>query len=156
MLKKIDAALVERCLSEARQSPRKRSHFNLHERLEAPVQRLCIALTQGTYVRPHHHPQSNKWELLVAIRGASHLVLFDDDGGIKESFILSPDGPLSAVEIAPNTWHSILPKDSESVILELKEGPYIPHKPEYFPKWAPEEGSEEANAFLDDLQKRLS
>lgn len=153
MFKQIDSDLIENCLTKAHQSPRKRSHFNLHESLEAPVQRLCIALVKGTYVRPHRHPQSNKWELLMAVQGMSQLVIFDDTGNIKKVFELSPTGPLSAVEIPPNTWHSLLPKGDESVVLEVKEGPYTPNKPEYFADWAPEEGSDQASDYLLNLQK---
>ncbi|MDA0750060.1 MAG: WbuC family cupin fold metalloprotein [Verrucomicrobia bacterium] len=153
MFKQIDSDLIEKCLTQARQSPRKRSHFNLHESLEAPVQRLCIALIDGTYVPPHRHPQSNKWELLVAIKGISLLVIFDDAGNIKKVFEISPTGPLSAVEIPPNTWHSLLPKEAESVVLEVKEGPYTPNKPEYFAAWAPEESSDQASEYLLKLRK---
>ena len=156
MTKKIDSKLIDGCLKEAKQSPRKRSHFNLHESLEAPVQRLCIALIEGTYVRPHRHPQPNKWELMIAVKGASCLVIFDNEGKLEECFELNPAGPLTAVEIPPNTWHTLFPKDQESVVIEIKEGPYTPNKPEYFANWAPEEGSDQANAYLQDLQKRLA
>jgi len=155
MVKKIDTTLIDSCLKDARRSPRRRSHFNLHETLEAPVQRLCIALTEGTYVRPHRHPQPNKWELLIAVSGTSCLVTFDDEGNVKDHFTIDPSGPLTAVELPPNTWHTLFPKEQESVVLEIKEGPYTPNKPEYFADWAPEEGSEQANTYLQDLQKRL-
>ena len=156
MFKKIDSDLIEKCLTEARQSPRKRSHFNLHESLEAPVQRLCIALIEGTYVTPHRHPQPNKWELLIAVQGTSLLVIFNDTGNITDVHELTPSGPLSAIEIPPNTWHSLLPKGKESVVLEMKEGPYTPNKPEYFAEWAPKEGSEQASDYLLKLQKACS
>ena len=65
----IDAASMDRWLEQAAQAPRKRTHHNLHPSLDAPVQRLAIALSQGTYVRPHRHPQPNRWEMIHALRG---------------------------------------------------------------------------------------
>ncbi|MBT5925642.1 MAG: WbuC family cupin fold metalloprotein [Verrucomicrobia bacterium] len=155
MLKKIDTALIVDCFKKAKQSPRKRSHFNLHEKLEAPVQRLCIAFVEGTYVRPHRHPASNKWELLIAVQDSSLLVIFDENGGISEHFELSPNGPMSAIEIPPNTWHTIFPADKESVVMEIKEGPYTPSKPEHFAPWSPEEGSPDADAYLRQIQSSI-
>ena len=155
MIKKIDPQRIAECLEKAHQSPRKRSHYNLHEQLEAPVQRLCIALAEGTYVRPHRHPASNKWELLLAIQGTSVLVLFNNEGDILEHFELSPNGSMSAVEMPPNTWHTLFPAGKESVVMEIKEGPYTPSKPEHFATWAPDEGSPEAPAFLDKIRASI-
>lgn len=152
MIKKIDPDRISDCLEKAHQSPRKRSHFNLHDELEDPVQRLCIALTEGTYVRPHRHPASNKWELLLAIQGTSILVIFNDQGDIQEHFKLSPNGSMSAIEMPPNTWHTLFPAGKESVVMEIKEGPYTPSQPEHFAPWAPEEGSSDASDFLDQVK----
>jgi len=155
MIKKIDTALVANCLRKAKESPRKRSHHNFHSELEEPVQRLCIAFTEGTYVRPHRHPAANKWELLLAIQGSSLLVIFDDHGNITEYFELSPSGPLTGVEIPPNTWHTILPNQKESVVMEIKEGPYIPSKPEHFAPWSPEEGSPDSDVYLQTIRSSI-
>jgi len=77
---KLDYKFFDELISQAHQSPRKRSHYNLHKDLDEPVQRLCIALLEGTYVRPHHHPQNNKWELILALRGQFCLIIFNKDG----------------------------------------------------------------------------
>ena len=45
---------------------------------------MCIALKKGTYVRPHLHPKSNKWELMLALRGSIALVIFNEEGVILE------------------------------------------------------------------------
>ncbi len=156
MIKSIDQQCIEKCLEEARTAARKRSHLNLHEQLEDPVQRLCIALTEGTYVRPHRHPAANKWELLLALKGTSLLVIFDNEGKITDHFKLSPNGSVTAIELPPNTWHTLLPEGNESVVMEIKEGPYTPSQPEHFASWAPEEGSPESLEFLRDLRLRIS
>ncbi|MDC0267874.1 WbuC family cupin fold metalloprotein [bacterium] len=155
MTKKIDIHLMEDCLQSANNSPRKRSHFNLHERLDEPVQRLCIAMKEGTYVHPHQHLEDNKWELLVALQGTSLLVIFNQKGSVTDTFVLSPEGPLHAVEIPPKTWHTLIVNESESVVLEIKEGPYTPNSPVCFAPWAPKEGTRDATEYLHRLRNSI-
>jgi cupin fold WbuC family metalloprotein len=145
---KLDDVFFERLLEQARTSSRKRSHHNLHQALDEPVQRLCIALKKGTYVRPHHHPAKNKWELMLALKGVVCLIIFSADGLIMERLTLSPGESLSAVELKPDCWHTVFPLTDEAVILEVKEGPYLPSRESDFAPWAPEEDSEGVEKFL--------
>lgn len=139
---KLDNAFFEQLIIKADESPRKRSHYNLHQALDEPVQRLAIALKKGTYVRPHHHPQSNKWELMLALRGSIMCVVFDKAGTILEKLTLSPGEALSGIEAKPNTWHTVYPLTDHAIILEVKEGPYTPSVESDFAPWAPQEGAE--------------
>jgi cupin fold WbuC family metalloprotein len=143
LMKNVSSDLMDQWLIEAAQSPRKRSHYNYHPSLDDPVQRLCIALCKGTYVRPHRHPQDDRWELIIALRGRTAMVTFDDAGKPQDKHLLCPLS-LPAVECPPNTWHTLYPLDDESVIMEIKQGPYLPNQPEYFATWAPEENDHSA------------
>ena len=145
---KLDDQFFERLLSDAHQSPRKRSHYNLHKELDEPVQRLCIALKKGTYVRPHHHPKSNKWELMLALKGSVALLIFDENGNVLERLQLDPGNTVSGIELKPNTWHTVFPVSDEAVILEVKEGPFTPTEPTDFAEWAPSEGEDNVEEFL--------
>lgn len=149
MLKRINDAFFADLSRKASQSARKRSHHNFHKRHGEPVQRLCIALDRGTYVRPHKHPEANKWELLLVLKGALEMLIFNHAGEVLTRLYLSSDGPDRGVEIPANTWHTVFPLEDGSVIIEVKEGPYTPLTPDRFAGWAPEEGSEEVAAFLD-------
>jgi len=149
---KLDNNLYQKLLNEATESPRKRSHFNLHKSFDEPVQRLCIALKKGTYVKPHYHPNSNKWELMLALKGESTLIIFDKDGVVLERLTLSPNNSMSGIELKPDTWHTVFPQSSESVILEVKEGPYTPSVKSDFANWAPDEGDANVNEFLQWLE----
>ncbi|MCO7189632.1 MULTISPECIES: WbuC family cupin fold metalloprotein [unclassified Pseudoalteromonas] len=146
---RLDNAFCEQLILKANESPRKRSHYNLHQALDEPVQRLAIALKKGTYVRPHHHPQCNKWELLLALRGSVMFVVFNSEGVILEKFVLSPDDALSGIEVQPDTWHMVYPITDHAVIFEVKEGPYTPSVTSDFAQWAPAEGSAQVAHFLD-------
>ena len=149
---KLDNDFFEQLLLQAHESPRKRSHYNLHKELNEPVQRLCIALKKGTYVRPHHHPKSNKWELMLALRGAVSLVIFNEGGVILEKHSLSHGETLNGIELEPNTWHTVFPQTDDAIILEVKEGPFTPTQESDFASWAPAEGEEKAIHFLSWLE----
>ena len=148
MSTKLDEVFFKQLLLQASESPRKRSHYNLHKELNEHVQRLCIGFRKGTYVRPHHHPQNNKWELLVALRGAVRLIIFDPEGEILERLTLSHGDSLSGIEMMPRTYHTLYPLTDEAVILEVKEGPYTPTEEGDFASWAPREGDANAMKFL--------
>ena len=55
-MKKLSEDLFQELVQKALSSPRKRTHYNLHDDLGDPVQRLCVAMEPGSYVRPHRHP----------------------------------------------------------------------------------------------------
>jgi len=145
---KLDDGFFQQLVLDASKSPRKRSHYNLHKEMNEPVQRLCIALKKGTYVRPHHHPKSNKWELMLALRGSVVLLVFDNDGVILERLILNQNDSLSGIELKPDTWHTVFPLTDDAIILEVKEGPYIATEKSDFALWAPEEGDHDVTDFL--------
>lgn len=145
---RLDEAFFEQLCAQAHANPRKRSHFNLHQDLNEPVQRLCIGLVKGTYVCPHHHTQRNKWELLLVLRGSVALVIFDGNGVVVDKLTLHPGASLSGIEIKPDTWHTVFPLSDEAVIMEIKEGPYTPTQRNDFAPWAPAEGSSDFSQFL--------
>ncbi|WP_064609564.1 WbuC family cupin fold metalloprotein [Photobacterium sp. J15] len=148
MYRVIDKELLDELVLKAQESPRKRSHFSIHSDFTDPVQRMLIGLASGTYVRPHMHPQPNKWEMLVGVRGKSLLLIFDRDGVIKERIILSEKDFAFGAEMKPKTWHMVLPLDEDSVILEIKPGPYNPSDVVEFAQWAPEENDKGIVNFI--------
>src|SRR5512137_2317552 len=98
-MKLIDDRLLDDLTSRASASARKRAHHNLHPVLEDPVQRLCVAIEPGTYIRPHRHADPLTWEIFLMLRGSAVLLLFDDLGRVKERVVLAAQGPVHAVEI---------------------------------------------------------
>ncbi len=149
-MKRVTSAELSQLSAQARAASRRRTHLNVHAALEEPVQRLFIAFEPGTYVRPHRHPESNKWELVVLVQGAIDLVTLDDAGRAAERVRLSADG-VRAAEIPPNTWHSYFCREAGTVLLEVKEGPYRPTTPDNFAPWSPAEGDPGAVAYLARL-----
>jgi cupin fold WbuC family metalloprotein len=139
-MKQIDNALLDSLIVKAKESPRKRAHRNLHPRLEDPVQRLCVAIEPGTYIRPHRHAEPETCEVFLILRGSATLLFFHDSGTVTEKVVLSASGPVFAAEIPENTWHSIVSLESGTVFFEVKQGPYAQPKEKNTAGWAPEEG----------------
>jgi cupin fold WbuC family metalloprotein len=148
MTKIIQSTDLAQLAGKAAGSERRRAHLNMHDTLEAPVQRLFIAVEPDSYMRPHRHPQSNKWEMFVLLNGEIDLLVFADDGTLKQRETLSANA-LRAVEIPPNTWHAYVCRQPGTVVLEVKEGPYIPTPAEDFAPWSPAEGEEGAPSYLN-------
>lgn len=148
----INKTLFDELQILASQSPRLRSHWNLHQSLDDPVQRLCIALKKGTYVRPHHHQSQKKHEMLVALRGSVAVLTFDNHGVMQQRFILNPTGNLSGIELDYDFYHTVIPLTDEAILLEVKLGPYTPTEFNEFASWAPDDNSCEVSAFLAWLE----
>ncbi len=148
MEKVINNDLLDGLLKQAAASPRRRSHLNFHDGPESAVQRLCIGLVDGTYVRPHRHPQANKWEVMLVLRGRVRVVLFDPEGAVSRVFEFADSDGSKGMEIPANVCHTVLPLTAEAAILEFKEGPYDSQNPAVFADWAPMEGSPDAGDFL--------
>lgn len=121
MIKTITAADLHALAAKAAQAPRLRAHLNVHERLDAAVQRLFIATEPGTYMRPHRHAEAHKWEFFVVLHGQLDLLIFDDAGRVTQRTVMAPAGVAAgtpAVEIPPNTWRK-LPRQVDSSEVEF-------------------------------------
>jgi cupin fold WbuC family metalloprotein len=146
-LTKMDSRFFESLIAAAALSPRKRAHRNLHSDFNEPVQRTCIALAAGTYIRPHTHLQANKRELILSLRGRTAVLIFDAQGIVLQRLTLEAD-QVSGIELPPGVWHTVFPLTDTAVILDVKQGPYIPSDPVCFAEWAPAEGDSSVPEFL--------
>ncbi|HEX9021001.1 MAG TPA: WbuC family cupin fold metalloprotein [Nitrospirota bacterium] len=148
-MKQIDSALLDVLTRKAKESPRKRMNFNLHQETTDPVQRLCNAIEPETYIRPHRHAEPATSEVFLLLRGSAVLLLFDGSGRVTEQAVLSPRGPLFAVEIPAGTWHAMASLESETVFFEVKRGPYVPPTGGNVAAWAPPEGDPATARFVE-------
>lgn len=143
---------LQNLLVQARTSPRLRKNLNLHQ-ITDPVQRFFNALIPGTYVRPHRHNSPPKTETMIVLSGKMLVVLFDEQGNIKEKIELSPQGQRISIDLAPGVWHSVLAIEP-CVFFECKQGPYTPITDKDFASWAPEENTTESIHYLEGLLQK--
>ena len=148
MIKNITTAELHELAKKAADSDRRRSHLNVHDALDAQVQRLFIATEPETYMRPHRHAESHKWEFFVVLEGAIDLLIFEEDGTLHQRIPMVPD-KTRAVEVPPGSWHAYVCQQSGTLALEVKEGAYIPTPEADFAPWSPAENTPGAPKFRD-------
>jgi cupin fold WbuC family metalloprotein len=139
--------LWEEGLAESRRSSRRRMLLPIHRHQEDLVQRMMNFLQPGTYVRGHNHPRDWATETILVMSGELGFVIFDEDGNPLEVHRLGVGG---LIDIEPRVWHGVLALAEDTVILEIKRGPYD-DTDKVFADWAPGENSEEAPGYLSWL-----
>ncbi|MFO7603175.1 MAG: WbuC family cupin fold metalloprotein [Gammaproteobacteria bacterium] len=138
---------------QARSSPRLRSHVCLHRSHEDRVQRVYIAAEPETYIRPHAHFETDKWEYLCVLRGSVDFLAFSDEGVLQQRLTLAPAGETTAIEIDAGTWHTLCVRESGTLLFEVKPGPFHAETIARFADWAPEEGAPQVGAYQQVLQQ---
>ena len=145
-LQRIDQSLFDRIAMSARQRERLRCHHNFHRESDL-VQRFLNVLQPGTYVRPHRHVRAvtaTGFECFLVLQGVIGLLVLDDQGSILQRETLSARGPMRGVELAGNQFHTLVALKPDSVMFELKQGPYQPTQDKDFLSSFPPEGTVEA------------
>lgn len=124
----INKALFDSLSLKAKNSSRLRTNYNLHESLDSKVQRLFNAMEPGTVIPIQRH--WNTAETLLLVRGKMKVILYDDDKNIIEKAILSHESGNYGVHIPVGAWHCVEILEPDTVMFEVKEGPYAPLAPE--------------------------
>jgi cupin fold WbuC family metalloprotein len=135
-------------------SERARCNYNLHLSYDDLIQKFFNMMRIDSYIQPHRHLGAAKLETLIQIEGEFLVVLFDDCGGITRVLKLgdSNDFRVSAVEIPPDRWHTVVCVSDYGILFELKEGPYVEELAKEFAEWAPKPGSEFVEEYLAGLR----
>jgi cupin fold WbuC family metalloprotein len=152
-LRLLDAAAIASATRVAREGARGRSNFNLHATLADPIQRFLNVVQPGSYVRPHHH-ESHRWELFLLLEGEVAVVTFDEHGRASEHALLRRGG-VRGIEIPGGVWHTVFALVPDTIMFEVKPGPYTPLTDKDFAPWAPPEGTPEAAAALAAWRRAL-
>ncbi len=139
-MKTVDKKLMADLVTQAKASPRKRGHYNLHPNLDDKIHRLCMAVEPGSYVRPHRHLDPKKWELMVILKGKMDILIFNDNEEVSERYHLDAKGDIRGMEIDAGSWHTLVSMEEGSVVLEIKQGPYSCLSEKDSCQWAPREG----------------
>ena len=124
----IDKNLLNEVSAKAKQSERLRMNYNLHDSLDAKAQRLLNALEMGTILPIHRHRHTS--ETYVLLRGKIRVMFYNEMGGETASYLLDPLLGNYGVHIPAGQWHTLEVLENDSVIFEVKDGPYTPLEPE--------------------------
>lgn len=150
---------LDRLASQAKNSPRFRQHYNIHKSYQDNCQILLNAIQPDSYIRPHCHGLDQGAETLFALQGLMVLICFNDSGKVLNTsrfgagYSSAEPDVLLGVEIPPGIWHTVVALESDSVLLEIKGGPFDPLASKFPAVWAPEEGSSGSAAYFDALKE---
>jgi len=148
----LDSATLERGVKASHESPRRRIMLPVHRSAGEGIQRLLNFLQLGSYARPHLHPAPENIEHVVVVQGAVGFLTFDEHGRVKTAHKLSAGNPAGClIDIEQGLWHTLVPLADDTVVLEIKRGPYCAATDKKFAPWAPEENAPEAAEYLRRL-----
>lgn len=148
----LSRSLVEDVTEASRTSPRRRIILPFHKREEELLHRMLNVIQPDSYVRPHRHLEPPKAEAWVVLRGALAFFTFEDDGRVRDCLSLEAGGEHFGVDLAPGIFHGLVALAPDTVIYEVKNGPYAPASDKAFAAWAPAEGTPEAAGYLARLR----
>lgn len=151
-MKIINKELLDKTSALAKSADRLRMNHNFHENLNDPINRLLNAMEPGTYIRPHRHLSPPKEEIFLLLRGKAMLFIFDNDGTITDSLYLDPSNGTYGAELEAGVWHSLIVLEPDTVIYEIKNGPFAPLAEEDLAPWSPAaEQKAEVESYLKQL-----
>ena len=153
-IKYLTQDLLDTIAQKAHSSPRLRQNYNFHD-LSEKVQRFVNVLQPGTYVRPHRHRRPsgiNGFEFFLVVQGELGIIILDESGQILYKERVSAAGPTRGVELPEGIHHTLVALAPDTVILELKEGPYEPSTDKEFLDAFPSEGTPAARHLVETWQ----
>ena len=151
----LSRALVEEVTEASRTSPRRRIIQPFHKEDAELLHRMFNVIQPDSYVRPHRHLEPPKAEAWVVLRGALAFFTFEDDGRVRDCLSLEAGGEHFGVDLAPGIFHGLVALAPDTVIYEVKTGPYAPANDKTFASWAPAEGTPEATGYLTSLREEF-
>lgn len=142
-MKVITEELLNDLSTQARNNSRLRMNYNFHETMDAPVHRLLNAVEPGTYIPPHRHKNPDKDESYIVLRGSLLTILFDNEGNVTDKIYLNPSEGKYGADIPAGTWHTIIVLEPQTIIYEVKPGPYAAIVADNIAPWAPASDDEQ-------------
>ncbi|MDX6766398.1 MAG: WbuC family cupin fold metalloprotein [Candidatus Methylacidiphilales bacterium] len=148
----LNDAWMQKGVLASRQGRRGRIMLPMHRRAEG-VQRMVNFVQPGSYIRPHRHPLPGRIECVAVIQGCMGLFEFSPEGEILRGWRLEA-GMAGAclADIDAGVWHTMVALAPDSVMLEIKAGPYDPSTDKEFGAWSPAEDSPAAADYLRRLE----
>lgn len=126
-MKILDTTLLDTITQQAKESPRLRMNYNLHDSLEAKAQRLFNALEPETVLPVHRHRETA--ETYILVRGRMRVDYYNEAKEIIDSVVLDPLEGRFGIHVPAGQWHTVEALESGTMVFEVKDGPYRPFDP---------------------------
>ena len=152
----IDRELMDAVAEKASQSPRRRMNYNFHRSTDEKVNRLLNVMHRGSYLPVHRHLDPERSESIIVVRGKVGITIYDNVGAELESRIVGAGCDCVGFDIEAGVWHGLVVLEDDTVLFEVKEGPYAPITPENIAPWTPAADDELAvEKFVAELEVKF-
>ena len=152
----IDVTLMDSVAVEARLSPRLRKNHNFHHSEDEPVNRLINVMHRGTYLPVHRHSRPDRSESCIVLRGRVGVTFYDDEGNLTDSRLVGPSCDCVGYDIDAGVWHGLVVLEDDTVLFEVKQGPYAPISAENIASWSPAADDTSAvKRFVEELENHF-
>lgn len=133
----IDRELMDAVAQKAAASPRRRMNYNFHRSTDEKVNRLLNVMHRGSYLPVHRHLNPEKSESIIVVRGKVGVTIYDDAGREVESRTVGAGCDCVGFDIEAGVWHGLVVLEDNTVLFEVKEGPFAPITPDNIATWTP-------------------
>ncbi len=133
-LVKVDKGTIEELKIKARANKSGKYRLCMHHSPQDSLHEMFIVRGKGDYGRPEKHTYTT--ESHTIIEGILLIIIFDNEGEVKEFFELSQE-KYRSYRMDTNIYHMSIPITEQVVYYETKLGPF-PNEGNIFADWAPE------------------
>jgi cupin fold WbuC family metalloprotein len=148
----LTTSLMRSAVDASHVSHRRRMILPLHKSHVDSLHRMFNAMQPGTYIPPHRHATPPKDESVIVVKGAICFVSFDSLGNVDQMIDLIAGGETFGVDVVAGVFHTFLVLEPDTVMFEVKPGPYSATDDKDFATWAPREGDPAANEYRLSLE----
>lgn len=142
---------------QASENPRGCARLCAHPDAGDALHEMLIVLVKGFCVLPHKH--KGKSESFHLVEGEMTVVIFEDDGNIKETIPMAAlgNGETFYYRLSEESYHTVIPKTDFVVFHETTNGPFRREDMQFAP-WAPGANApeDELQDFVQELIRRIS
>jgi len=146
---------LEELKTLAKQNPRQRVRLCTHNSPADKLHEMFIVHMRHCYIRPHKH--ISKAESLLILEGEVDVILFNDDGSIKQVVSMgSPDtGQVFYHRLSLPIYHMLIIRTEFLVFQENTEGPFLRNNT-VFPDWAPVDEGTGSQKYIEKINSLIS
>ncbi|MDY6879157.1 MAG: WbuC family cupin fold metalloprotein [Thermodesulfobacteriota bacterium] len=151
----ITAELIKSAVDMSRKSPRGRIICPFHKSDNDNLHRMLNVIQPYSYVQPHRHSNPPKAETVIVLKGSLAYIIFNEDGRIEDAIKLSNQSDKIGIDTQPKTYHTFFALEQDTVLFEIKPGPYRKRSDKDLAEWAPKESTDNCKEYLESLYKHI-
>lgn len=121
---RFDKLFLDGLTEQAKNSPRLRMNYDLRDSVTDGSQKMLNALEPGTLLPIHRHCGFS--EVVVLLRGKAVQYIYDDKGNVTDKIHMAAGSDCPGMVVESGVWHRIESLETGTIIVESKNGAYIP------------------------------